>query len=143
MEKILKIKPKNKINFINFVDDNFKKSFQINKNILNVKNNKKFEKLLKNVRKKNYNYIRIEFEKIKGLSSINFFYNFISSSIPINNMLIFYVFGSEIRGSNLFPIWPNSYKKLSFLSSTYIWLKKFLLFFFYFKKIKLILIKLK
>ena len=143
MEKILKTSSNSKFNFINFIEGNFKKNFYNNKNILNVKKIENYKQLLL-MSKKKYDYLIIDCEKIKRFEIIKFFCNFFLGLVSKNkNILIFYNLGSEIRGNNIFPAWPNTYKNLTFLESSYIWIKKFMINFFFLKKIKLILIKLK
>ena len=38
-----------------------------------------------------------------------------NSVLSNRNICIFYNLNSEIRGENFFPVWPGSYKKMSFL----------------------------
>jgi hypothetical protein len=144
MVKILKTNKNYKINFINFIEGNFKKNFYNHKNVLNIKKINKYKKLFSSSNIKKYDYLLINCENNKKSNILNFLYNFFTSLFPKNkNTLIFYKLGSEIRGNNIFPVWPNSYNNLTFLMSLYIWIKKFMMIFFYFKNINLILVKLK
>jgi len=144
MENFLKTKIGNQVSLINFIDNNFKKSFRTNINVLDVKKNENIKKLFENINKKKYDYLTINLEKTKKTTVFKIFYNFLLISFAINrNTLIFYKIDSEIRGNNIFPVWPSSYKELTFLKSLYIWIKKFALIFFYFRKIELILIRIK
>lgn len=144
MVKILKTNSSNKLNFINFIEDNFKKNFYNNRNVLNIKKIDEYKKFLRLPNKKrDYDYLIINCENAEKIKILKFLCSFFLSLAPKNkNTLIFYKLGSEIRGNNIFPVWPNSYKNLTFLMSLYIWVKNFLMIFFYLKKIKLILIKL-
>ena len=136
MEASLKKKIINQIYSFNFLEKNSEKYKNKQANVLDVKKNWNIKKLFKNINKKKYDYLTINTKKI--------FFKFLTSSLLIyKNTYVFYEINSEVRGENIFPVWPRSYKELSFFQSFYFWIKKLGLIFLYSSKIQLILIKIK
>jgi len=144
MEASLKKKIINQIYSFNFLEKNSEKYKNKQANVLDVKKNCNIKKLFKNINKKKYDYLTISTKKIKKIIIFKIFFKFLTSSLLIyKNTYVFYEINSEVRGENIFPVWPRSYKELSFFQSFYFWIKKLGLIFLYSSKIQLILIKIK
>lgn len=144
MEASLKKKIINQIYSFNFLEKNSEKYKNKQANVLDVKKNWNIKKLFKNINKKKYDYLTINTKKIKKIIIFKIFFKFLTSSLLIyKNTYVFYEINSEVRGENIFPVWPRSYKELSFFQSFYFWIKKLGLIFLYSSKIQLILIKIK
>tara|TARA_B100001029_G_C14995223_1_gene414579 strand:- start:501 stop:935 length:435 start_codon:yes stop_codon:yes gene_type:complete len=144
MEASLKKKIINQIYSFNFLEKNSEKYKNKQANVLDVKKNWNIKKLFKNINKKKYDYLTISTKKIKKIIIFKIFFKFLTSSLLIyKNTYVFYEINSEVRGENIFPVWPRSYKELSFFQSFYFWIKKLGLIFLYSSKIQLILIKIK
>lgn len=144
MKNSLKKKIISQIYLFNFLENNSKKYLKKEASILNAKKNQNIKKLFKNINIKKYDFLTINTKKIKKIVLFKIFYNFLISRFSLTkNTYIFYGIDSELRGQNIFPVWPRSYKELNFFKSLYIWIKKFGLILLYFKKIELILIKIK
>ena len=144
MEASLKKKIINQIYSFNFLEKNSEKYKNKQANVLDVKKNCNIKKLFKNINKKKYDYLTINTKKIKKIIIFKIFFKFLTSSLLIyKNTYVFYEINSEVRGENIFPVWPRSYKELSFFQSFYFWIKKLGLIFLYSSKIQLILIKIK
>ena len=144
MEASLKKKIINQIFLFNFLEKNSEKYKNKQANVLDVKKNCNIKKLFKNINKKKYDYLTISTKKIKKIIIFKIFFKFLTSSLLIyKNTYVFYEINSEVRGENIFPVWPRSYKELSFFQSFYFWIKKLGLIFLYSSKIQLILIKIK
>ena len=144
MEASLKKKIINQIQSFNFLEKNSEKYKNKQANVLDVKKNWNIKKLFKNINKKKYDYLTISTKKIKKIIIFKIFFKFLTSSLLIyKNTYVFYEINSEVRGENIFPVWPRSYKELSFFQSFYFWIKKLGLIFLYSSKIQLILIKIK
>ena len=143
MENSLKKKIINQIYLFNHSSNIYKKNFRVKANIYDVRKGEKLKRIFNLFNKKRYDFLMFDMKKIERSFILEIFCNLFMNSVLFNrNICIFYNLNSEIRGENFFPVWPGSYKKMSFLKSLYIWMKKLLSVLIYFKKIEFILIRI-
>ena len=128
------------INILNILENNFKTKFDIKKNIL-LLNKFSYRNFNKKIKNKNLLYVVLDFRKIGFFGSILIiFLTFLKRKV-YKNILIIYKFKKEATANNFIPdFWK---KNNNILTDFFLWIKDFFRCLFYFKKINLILVRLR
>ena len=130
-------------NILNIFENNFSIKFKENRNFLILDNKKKLIKLLYNKKRKKFRYIIINTKKIRILGIIKIIIFFFKEKNYNKNFLIVYKFKKEVRANNLIPDFPILNKSSFFRENIYIWIKSLLSCLVFYKKIELIMFRLK